>query len=117
MKRMIVKKYVRLFWKNLRKYYERCGCQMDQFKQYILYLYMRIAPCINSGGEDKLHKVIEKSRHEEICRYGKEELFVLVLCFSGKIRRPEILEIYEGVIGKVGMDKRKIHQLIRKMNG
>lgn len=104
--------YSRLFWKNLRLYYKKCGCSVDEYKEYLLLLYMRLAACLNNGGEKQVERVIKKSR-KDITKYSKEELFVLVLCFSGKVKRRNVLEIYDELIKDLELDQKEVEQLVK----
>ena len=106
--------YAKLFWKNLRVYYKNCDCKTDYFKDYLLFLYMQTAKCLNKGEEKRLEEVIGKER-KSILEYAKEELFVLTLCFSGKIKRDNVLEIYQDVIWLNGLDEEKINELVWKL--
>lgn len=106
--------YSRLFWKNLRLYYKKCNCDTDQFKDYILYLYLRTAQCLNRGQEKQLEKVIRTRK--EVETYSNEELFVLTLCFSGKIKRDNVLEIYEDIIEEYELDLKELKRLIKELN-
>lgn len=107
--------YARLFYRNLKKYYDECECNIEYFKEYILYLYLRIAPCLNIGGEQKIETVFKKKR-EYIDKYSEEELFILTLCFSGKIKRDYVLKLYEGVIYECGLDMKKLEHYRKLLN-
>ena len=106
--------YSKLFWKNLRKYYKKCGCDTEQFKDFILYLYLRSAPCLNKGKEQKLEAII-RSR-EDIELFSKEELFILTLCFSGKIKRDNVLDIYENIIKEYKLNGERLQELVWDLN-
>lgn len=107
--------YSRLFYKNLKKYYKECRCETYYFKEYILYLYLRVAPCLNVGGEKKVEDVFNKKRNR-INEYTKEQLFILTLCFSGKIKREYVLDIYEDVICDCDMDREKLKYYRNRLN-
>lgn len=107
--------YAQLFWKNLKVYYKNCDCDIKCFKDYLLILYMQSAKCLNRGEEKHLEQVIGKKR-KNILDYTKEELFVLTLCFSGKIKRDYVLEIYQDVIRMNSLNKEKVNQLVWKLN-
>lgn len=106
--------YSRLFWKNLKIYYKNCGCDVSRFKDYILYLYLRSAPCLNRGQEQRIEEVI--GRRKNIEEYSEEELFILTLCFSGKIKREYVLELYEDTILKYGLDECRLEELVYLLN-
>ena len=106
--------YARLFWKNLKKYYKRCECPVERYKDYILYLYLRSAQCLNPGQEQKLEKIIKPRK--EILDYTREELFVLALCFSGKVKRGNVMKIYEEKIDMLNLDKQKLKKIIVGLN-
>lgn len=106
--------YSQLFWKNLRNYYKNCGCDTEQFKDFILYLYLRSAPCLNRGQEHKIEAVIGK--RDNIESFSEEELFILTLCFSGKIKRSNVLEIYKSVIEDYGLDVERLQKLVELLN-
>lgn len=106
--------YARLFLKNLRKYYQKCDCDVDEFKDFLLYLYLRVAPCLNRGGETRVKEVIMSRKKIE--DYSKEELFILTLCFSGKIKRANILEIYGEVVKDLNLDMMILEELVEKLN-
>lgn len=106
--------YSRLFLKNLKAYYKICKCDIDQFKDYILYLYLRCAPCLNKGQEDRVNDVL--GSRERIEDYSKEKLFVLTLCFSGKIKWPNILEIYSEIIEAYNLNVEDMNEFIRELN-
>ncbi len=107
--------YAKVFLKNLKKYFEKCNCITTGFKDYILYLYLQIAPCLNKGGEERLEEVLGTER-KEISKYTKEQLFILTLCFSGKIKREEVTMIYEKEIEELQLDINEIHTMLEKMN-
>lgn len=107
--------YAKLFWKNLKVYYKNCECDTSYFKDYLLFLYMQAAQCLNRGAEKKLVDVIGKKR-KNILDYTKEELFVLTLCFSGKIKRDYVLEIYQEVMWMNNLDEERVNELVRKLN-
>lgn len=106
--------YSRLFIKNLRLYYEVCECKTTEFKKYLLYLYMRLAPCLNKGQESRFQQVV--GNRKEIELFSAEELFVLTLCFSGKIKRANVLEIYEDVIEENGLNKDWLVGMVEALN-
>lgn len=106
--------YARLFWKNLKTYYQKCDCETSKFKNFILYLYLRCAPCLNKGREQRIEDVIGK--REKIEEYSDEELFVLTLCFSGKIKRDYVLEMYEDLIQDCGLNIERLQELVRQLN-
>lgn len=106
--------YARLFWKNLKLYYKKCNCDVEQFKNYILYLYLRCAPCLNKGQEPRIEKVIGK--REDIDSYLEEDLFILTLCFSGKIKRSYVLEMYDDIIQDLNLDRERLSDLVYKLN-
>lgn len=106
--------YARLFLKNLRKYYQKCDCDVDEFKDFLLYLYLRVAPCLNRGGETRVKEVIMSRKKIE--DYSKEELFILTLCFSGKIKRANILEIYGEVVKDLNLDMMILEELVERLN-
>ena len=107
--------YAKLFWKNLKVYYKNCDCDTFYFKDYLLFLYMQTAKCLNRGEEKHLEEVIGKKR-KNILDYTKEELFVLTLCFSGKIKRDYVLEIYQDVIWMNGLDEERVNELVWRLN-
>ena len=88
--------YSRLFLRNLKIYYKKCNCDIRCFKDYILYLYLRCAPCLNKGQEERVNSVLGYRKKIEI--YSKEKLFALTLCFSGKIEWPIMLRPTESPI-------------------
>lgn len=106
--------YSKLFWKNLRKYYKNCGCDTEQFKDFILYLYLRSAPCLNRGQDHRLEAVIRERNNVE--SFSEEELFILTLCFSGKIKRSNVLEIYASIIEDYGLDVERLQELVELLN-
>ena len=106
--------YSKLFWKNLRMYYKKCGCDTEQFKDFILYLYLRSAPCLNKGQERRLEETID--RRENIESFSEEELFILTLCFSEKIKRDNVLDIYENIIEDYNLDVEILQELVKSLN-
>lgn len=108
--------YAKLFWKNLKVYYKKCDCDTWYFKDYLLFLYMQTARCLNRGEEKHLEEVVGKKR-KNILDYTKEELFVLTLCFSGKVKRDYVLDIYQDVIERNGLDEEKVNELVWRLNG
>lgn len=106
--------YARIFLKNLKKYYKECDCSVEQFKYYLLYIYVRIAPCLNKGGEERLDEILGKKR-EVISSFSREELFALTLCFSGKIKRLNILQIYEEEIMQLNLDRIRLQELVYQL--
>lgn len=106
--------YAQLFWKNLKNYYKKCGCSVKVYKDYLLYLYLRIAPCLNRGQEKRVSKVIRA--RDEILEYTREELFVLALCFSGKVKRDNIMIIYEDLIDTLDLDVDEVSRIIEELN-
>ena len=65
--------------------------------------------------EKQVAKVMKKPR-TRIFEYTPEELFVLTLCFSGKIVRDDVCEIYEDKIWALNINQRKIKYLINVLN-
>ena len=106
--------YAKLFWKNLKKYYKNCGCKTERFKDFILYLYLRSAPCLNRGQERRLEEIVGKRKYVE--SFSKEELFILTLCFSGKIKRKNVLELYENIIEDYRLDMERLRELTYLLN-
>ena len=106
--------YARLFWKNLRQYYEKYNCDVKPYKRFLLYLYLRTAPCLNIGRDKQVARKIKP--RSEILEYTREELFVLTLCFSGKVKRQNVLEIYEDIIDILNLDRMKVEKIIRDLN-
>lgn len=106
--------YSRLFWKNLRQYYARCGCGIKQYKDFLLYLYLRTAPCLNVGREKRVSDKIKP--RSEILEYSREELFALTLCFSGKVKRRNVIEIYEDIIELLELDIMEVERIVCELN-
>lgn len=106
--------YSKLFFKNLKLYYEECGYDVNQFKDYILYLYVRSAPCLNKGREKQVNNIL--GPRKKIEDYSKEKLFALTLCFSGKIKWPNVLEIYRETIETYNLNVEDMKKLIRQLN-
>lgn len=106
--------YSKLFWKNLKMYYKKCGCDIEEFKDFILYLYLRSAPCLNKGQEQRLEETIDSRKNIE--SFSQEELFILTLCFSGKIKRNNVLDVYENIIEDYGLDVESLQELVEYLN-
>lgn len=100
--------------KNLKAYYESCECDVAQFKDFLLYLYLRCAPCLNRGQEARITEKL--GPREQIEEYSKEKLFVLTLCFSGKIKWPNILELYSDVICQYDLEVDELKRLVWQFN-
>ncbi len=75
---------------------------------------MRIAPCLNKGGEWYLDKILRKNR-KDIAVFSREELFALTLCFNGKIKRSDILQIYEEEIQQLNLDRIRLQELVYQL--
>lgn len=106
--------YSRLFLRNLKIYYKKCNCDIRCFKDYILYLYLRCAPCLNKGQEERVNSVLGYRKKIEI--YSKEKLFALTLCFSGKIEWPNVLNLYSESIKEYDLDISELENLILQLN-
>lgn len=106
--------YSRLFLRNLKIYYKKCNCDIRCFKDYILYLYLRCAPCLNKGQEERVNSVLGYRKKIEI--YSKEKLFALTLCFSGKIEWPNVLNLYSESIKEYDLDISELENLISQLN-
>ncbi len=106
--------YARLFLKNLKKYYKECDCEVDLFKDYLLYLYLRLAPCLNKGREKHFETVVGERKDVE--NFSGEELFVLTLCFSGKVKRENVLDIYSDIIEEQELDMDELERIVSELN-
>ena len=116
--------YSHLYIGQLKKYYQNecteiggAPCKADDFKEFLLMYYLRMAPWVGvttpNDGDEKIEKVFGRPR-ENIGEYTKEELFVLTLCFSGKIFWGNILLLYKDIIIEQNLDKNEIEDLISK---
>lgn len=106
--------YSKLFLKNLEMYYKKCGCSIEEFKDFMLYLYLRCAPCLNKGQEKRVAEIIGKRSNIE--SFSREELFILTLCFSGKIKRKNVLYIYENIINEHDLNIKRLQELVDLFN-
>ena len=79
-----------------------------------MYLYLRSAPCLNRGQERRLEEIVGKRKYVE--SFSKEELFILTLCFSGKIKRKNVLELYENIIEDYRLDMERLRELTYLLN-
>lgn len=43
-------------------------------------------------------------------------MFILTLCFSGKIKRDNVLEIYESIIEDYDLDIERLQELVELLN-
>ena len=106
--------YSRIFLRNLRRYYKKCNCIVEPFKEYLLYIYASVAPCLNKGGEKRFNEVIRKDR-KNLFSYTKEELFVLTLCFSGKIKKHDVMQTYENEIIQLNLNTEILKRFILQL--
>lgn len=98
----------------MKIYYKKCNCDIRCFKDYILYLYLRCAPCLNKGQEERVNSVLGYRKKIEM--YSKEKLFALTLCFSGKIEWPNVLNLYSESIKEYDLDISELENLISQLN-
>lgn len=77
-------------------------------------MYLRCAPCLNKGQEERVNSVLGYRKKIEI--YSKEKLFALTLCFSGKIEWPNVLNLYSESIKEYDLDISELENLISQLN-
>ena len=102
--------YSKLFLDSLCKYYKTCNCNTRYFKDYLLFIYTNTAK-IMVDKNDVLKNIREKIKTNK--DYTKEELFILTLSFSGKLRRENVFQLYNEKIRSLNLD---INQLINLRN-
>lgn len=66
---------------------------------------------MNRGQEQRLEEVIGK--RDNIESFSAKELFRLTLCFSGKIKRDNVLEIYGNIIEEYSLDMERLQELVK----
>lgn len=101
--------YPYLFFKPLRRYYKKCDCDIERFKNYMLYIYLNIAPILIVGEKEKIESCFHK-KVKDVYDYTPEELFLLTLTFSGKIKRDEVFDIYGEVIEELDLDLNELQK-------
>lgn len=102
--------YSKLFLDSLCKYYKTCNCNTRYFKDYLLFIYMNTAKNMVDNS-DVLKNIREKIKTNK--DYTKEELFILTLSFSSKLKRENVFQLYNEKIKSLNLD---INQLINLRN-
>lgn len=75
---------------------------------------LNLNTCLNNGKEKQVDNIL--GLRKEVENYSKEKLFVLTLCFSGKIKWPNILEIYSEIIDTYNLNEEEIEGYVRQFN-
>lgn len=101
--------YPYLFFRPLRRYYKKCNCDIKAFKNYMLYIYLNIAPVLIDGEKEELESCFRK-KVKDVYDYSPEELFLLTLTFSGKIKRDEVFNIYSDIIEELDLDLNELQE-------
>lgn len=107
--------YSYLFLKSLKNYYADCDCDISKYKDYLLYIYINIAPVLIRGGRKGLEKKYNKKIKKDISSFNSEELFLLILTFSGKIKWSNVIELYDNVIEELSLNKKELKRLRKKL--
>lgn len=100
--------YSKIYFDSLCKYYEICNCDISYFKSYLLFIYTSTAK-IMVDKNDILKNIREKIKTNR--DYTKEELFILTLSFSGKLRRDNVFQLYDKKIRYLNLDINKLINL------
>ncbi len=90
--------FSQIYLKSLETHYKSLGCPSGYFKDYLLYIYINIAPTFVSG---YMFSNMMRMFNKSIDKLSVEEVFVGTLCYSGRIdifNEQDILEIYEDEI-------------------
>ena len=97
--------YSKLVLDSLCKYYKTCNCNTRYFKDYMNTAKNMV------DNSDVLKNIREKIKTNK--DYTKEELFILTLSFSGKLKRENVFQLYNEKIKSLNLD---INQLINLRN-
>lgn len=105
--------YSKLFFDSLYEFHKKNKQEMKYFKDYLLFIYMNTAKIMVDNKDKDLKKIRNKILNSE--EYCEEELFILTLSFSGKLKWENIFEIYENIIKVSKLDVKKLIQLRNKI--
>lgn len=106
--------YVRIFLVSLRNYYEKCGLSTDDYKYFLLYIYLNVAPPLQVRNRAVIEKAFNKE-FRELESFTKEEIFVLGLTFSGKLWRQNVFDLYSAGIDKYKLDYKTLLSIKEKI--
>lgn len=109
--------YSKMFFKNLRKRLNKVhlntkGC--CSFKEFLLIVYINIAQIKINGKRYK--NILEFYNKNNISEIDIEEFFIGILGLSGRKINEDIIENYERVILKHGLDMLRIEEIIRSIS-
>ena len=108
--------YTKLFFKNIRKemnkyYYDTKGC--GTFKEYLLNIYIHIAPIrINKKDYKNMLTIWGAKSLKDV---SKEQFFISILGLSHRNLRDDIFITYENIIQKHKLDKKEIRRLMEQV--
>lgn len=109
--------YSKIFFKSLRKYMNKCYLDTKghgRFKEYLLTVYIGIAPIYINGKHYK--SMLEIWNKQKLCEISKEQFLISILGLSGKIISPDIIYDYSNIIYRYDIDENKLLILISEIN-
>lgn len=101
--------YTKLFFDSLQEYYRLNKLDLTYFKDYLLYIYVNTAKILIDDKNNVLNQIRNKILNVD--EYSKEELFILTLSFSGKLKWSNVFDLYKDVISKLELNQTKLIEL------
>lgn len=109
--------YSKMFFKSLRKNMNKCYLDTKghgKFKEYLLTVYIGIAPIYINGKHYK--SMLEIWKKQKISEVSKEQFFISILGLSWRTINPSIIHNYSNIINKYDIDKNNLLILIDDIN-